>query len=155
MHKNIFFALAVCALFIGRADAFPPNDASQVARYAQGAIDRSSGWKETVTNVTENLWSSANVPAEIDAAVKNQIRYVKVVHCDETDTTENVCVRIGPATDTPLLACSAANTNGEYLRDVGQGIQPQVNPSVNGVPTALWARAENVVVIDMCVTVYW
>jgi hypothetical protein len=158
MHKSmlsLIFAMGCCTLFIESADALPPNDVSQVQRYAQGAVDRSSGWQEEITNVAENLWSSANVPPELTTEIKNQIRYVKVVHCDETDTTENACLRIGPATNVPALTCAAANTNGEKLLDQRDGIQPQVNPPTDGTPTALWAMTENAVNVWMCVTVYW
>jgi hypothetical protein len=151
-----FFSLAVPS----KADPYTNASTAQIEQ--QSAFVRSDTFVVDVGAVAaEDLWDSA--PARFDATVLPQIRYVTVKHCDETDTALNLCVRWGPATDTPAMSCVLTEAGGadsgdpmtafgDYRAMHVQRLTGGVTPSP--VPIPIWARAESGTV-SVCVTVHF
>lgn len=154
---------AIVAQLVAAAKVAPsiPPEADTVMRTALAGLGRTSSWTESVVNTAgEDLWASANVPAELTNAVRSQIRYIVVKHSDETDQTVSACVRLGPDTNSPTLDCAAASQNGDPLLSLGaftmfqvRSITDQATAANSVVP--LWARGSTATAVNLTVTVGW
>jgi hypothetical protein len=138
-------------------------EASDAMRGALSGMGRTSSWAEPVTTAGENLWASANVPADLDsAAERSQVRWLLVEHCDETDSGVDVVVRLGPATDSPALVATAGSQNGKPLQSQGASMLLELRPIPLESPALtaaqqivpVWARAASSTV-DVCITAGW
>lgn len=136
------------------------EDPSQVTRQTLGGIGRSASWVEEVGTTGEDLFASAQLPAEITAAIAQQIRYVSVTHYDLTDTAIPVCVRYGPPTNSPALSCAASTAaNGQPLTSYGSSAaytvrMPTGQTTVSNAHVPVWAVSQSGAVL-VSVTVFW
>lgn len=139
-----------------------PVDASGETQAALAGIGRTLTWETLVSpSSTVDLWASA--PVEVDANIRARTRFIYVQHDDTVGdaSTSAVCVRLGPATDTPAMTCQRTLSTGLPLRGVGASFTYQVRPvfpfrtiaSEGHVP--LWARADssNATPVSVLVTV--
>lgn len=134
---------------------------------ALAGLGRTTSWCETVTSgATEDLWASANVPAELTSGVRSSLRWLVVMHVGNgtTSAADDVaaCVRLGPDTDSPVLSCDVAtpDVNGMLLLSKGSARPLEIRPPPPGQTTAaeasvpLWATSSGAN-LNLCVDVGW
>ncbi len=163
-------ALAVASVLIfapvayATAKVAPPlPESSDAMRAALSGMGRTSSWTVAVTTTAANAWEAASVPTDLDTTPERSlVRWLYVEHCDETDDTIDVVVRLGPATDTPALVATAGSANGKPLGAVRAGFLLELRPLplespalvANDAVVPVWLRAASGTV-DVCITAGW
>ncbi len=150
-RKNYLFGF-VAILCGGLLSVFAmAADPSTVTVNALQWMNRSQGWCVSVpAGAAIDLWATA------PATIPNNSRYVEILHADLASPAVPFCVRLGPATDTPLLTCDpvgAPATTSGFVASEGRFRTMEI-PAPSVPPIPLWARssAGNV---TACVSVFW
>ena len=154
--------VALALLILSAQNAPPPYQSETDATVVTlGAMGRSQGWTTAMpTAAAKDVLASTVMPAAIvsDAAslqnaTQNRVITFTRVSDDASDANLAVCVRLGPATDQPALACSDKNAAGQaggcYLTATNSSctitIRPPTtcpsSPTYDNCHVPVWAMA--------------
>jgi len=153
-HKNSILWIGFAVIFGSLASVFSfagfPTDPSSVTINSLGWISQSAGWCVAVPNgAAVDLWAPA--PAYVN---RSQSRYAEILHADLVNPSVPVCARLGPATDTPALACDPVGTPADttgFIASEGRFRTMEIQTKA-AVP--IWARS-NAGTVTTCITVFW
>ncbi len=152
----------LCLAFAGAAAGqnLPPDNTFDVVIDTQSSILRSSTDCRSYTAATTyDVWDTA--PAEVlSLPLLWLVRYVRIHNVTDSTTpftSQYVAVRVGPATNSPVLTTST----GERLFSGGSTQFAVRRPNTKATNAGTWPAGPQPIwilpisTVDLCITYYW
>lgn len=172
-------ALASSVALAGGTAPPPYTDAPVATINALGGFGRTQGWTvQAISAASRDAFADDRIPSDIKSEVEatsvtTQTRWIYLTAvCNPSnadcsmDTTQAVCVRVGPATDSPALTCpvpqAIGSTGGGYITAIGQTIGPiELRPIKSGCTSydtchnPVWIRGAASTSVTLHVAMAW